>query len=42
MGALARLNRSGRLIEPDQVAQVVLELASDAAAERTGETVVLS
>jgi NAD(P)-dependent dehydrogenase (short-subunit alcohol dehydrogenase family) len=42
MGALARLNPSGRLIEPDEVAAIVLELASDAAAERTGETVVLS
>ena len=40
--ALARLNASGRLIEPDEVAQVVLELASGAAAARTGETVVLS
>jgi len=42
MQALARLNASGRLIEPGEVARVVLELASDAAAGRTGETVVLS
>ena len=40
--ALAGLNASGRLIEPDEVAAVVLELASDTAAGRTGETVVLS
>jgi NAD(P)-dependent dehydrogenase (short-subunit alcohol dehydrogenase family) len=42
MQALARLNASGRLIEPDEVAEVVLELASDTAAARTGETLVLS
>lgn len=40
--ALARLNASGRLIEPDEVARLVLELTSDGAARRTGETVVLS
>jgi NAD(P)-dependent dehydrogenase (short-subunit alcohol dehydrogenase family) len=42
MATLARLNESGRLIQPDEVAQVVLALASEAAAGRTGETVVLS
>jgi 3-hydroxybutyrate dehydrogenase len=40
--ALARLNASGRLIEPDEVARLVLELTSDGGARRTGETVVLS
>ena len=40
--ALARLNASGRLIEPDEVARLVLELVSDAGAGRTGETAVLS
>jgi NAD(P)-dependent dehydrogenase (short-subunit alcohol dehydrogenase family) len=42
MAALARLNPSGRLLEADEVAAVVLQLAGDAAAARTGETVVLS
>ena len=42
MTALARLNPSGRLIEAHEVAAVVLELAGDAAAGRTGETVVLA
>lgn len=39
---LARLNDSGRLVTPEQVAEVVCELASDAAAGRTGEAVVVS
>jgi len=39
--AMADFNASGKLIEPEQVADVVVELASDAAG-RTGETVVLS
>jgi NAD(P)-dependent dehydrogenase (short-subunit alcohol dehydrogenase family) len=42
LGALARFNASGQLIRPEQVAEVVLELVSDAAAGRTGETVVIS
>jgi NAD(P)-dependent dehydrogenase (short-subunit alcohol dehydrogenase family) len=42
IGALARFNASGQLIRPEQVAELVLELASDGAAARTGETVVLS
>ncbi len=40
--SLARFNASGRLIQPEQVAQLVLELVSDGAAGRTGETVVIS
>ena len=42
MGALARLNTSGQLIQPEQVAEIVLELTGDAAGGRTGETVVIS
>ncbi len=42
MGTLARFNNSGQLIQPEQVAEIVLELAGDAAAGRTGETVVIS
>ncbi len=42
LGALARLNDSGRLIEPAEVAEVVLALVSDAGAGRSGETVVIS
>ncbi|MGH7368025.1 MAG: SDR family NAD(P)-dependent oxidoreductase [Candidatus Rokuibacteriota bacterium] len=42
LGALARFNESGQLIRPEQVADVVLELASESAAGRTGETVVIS
>ncbi|HEU4439573.1 MAG TPA: SDR family NAD(P)-dependent oxidoreductase [Methylomirabilota bacterium] len=42
MAALARLNPSGRLIDAQEVAAVVLELAGEAAAGRTGETVVLA
>lgn len=42
MGAMARFNASGKLIEPEQVAAAVLELAGDAAAGRTGETVVIA
>jgi len=42
MGALARSNASGELIRPEQVAEVVLELTAEAAAGRTGETVVIS
>ncbi|MGH7375207.1 MAG: SDR family NAD(P)-dependent oxidoreductase [Candidatus Rokuibacteriota bacterium] len=40
--SLARFNASGQLIRPEQVAEVVLELVSDAAAARTGEAVVIS
>jgi NAD(P)-dependent dehydrogenase (short-subunit alcohol dehydrogenase family) len=39
--ALGRLNASGVLIRPEQVAAAVLELVSPAAARRTGETVVI-
>ena len=42
MGALARFNTSGQLIQPEQVAEIVLELTGDAAGGRTGETVVIS
>ncbi|MGH7385693.1 MAG: SDR family NAD(P)-dependent oxidoreductase [Candidatus Rokuibacteriota bacterium] len=42
LGALARSNESGQLLRPEQVADVVLELASESAAGRTGETVVIS
>lgn len=42
LGSLARFNESGRLVEPEQVAAIVLELVSDAGAGRTGETVVIS
>jgi NAD(P)-dependent dehydrogenase (short-subunit alcohol dehydrogenase family) len=40
--SLARFNASGQLIRPEQIAEVVLELVSDAAAARTGETAVIS
>jgi 3-hydroxybutyrate dehydrogenase len=39
--AMARFNASGKLVEPETVAAVVLELAGDEAAGRTGETVVI-
>jgi NAD(P)-dependent dehydrogenase (short-subunit alcohol dehydrogenase family) len=39
VAALARLNRGGRLIQPDEVAAAVLALVQDPA--RNGETVVL-
>ena len=39
--AMAGFNASGKLIEPAQVAEAVVELASDSAG-RTGETVVLA
>jgi NAD(P)-dependent dehydrogenase (short-subunit alcohol dehydrogenase family) len=42
LGAMARLNASGKLVEPEAIAAVVLELVSDAAGGRTGESVVLS
>jgi NAD(P)-dependent dehydrogenase (short-subunit alcohol dehydrogenase family) len=42
MAALARLNPSGRLIGADEVATAVLALAGEAAAGRTGETLVLA
>jgi len=42
VAALAALNRSGRLVEPEEVAAEVLALASEAAAGRTGETLVIS
>lgn len=40
--SLARFNTSGRLIRPEQVALLVLELVSAGASGRTGETVVIS
>src|SRR5262249_24614361 len=40
--AMAALNASGRIIDPDAVAAVVLDLCSEAARGRTGETVVIS
>ena len=39
--AMADFNASGKLIDPDDVAAAVLELAGDGAAGRTGETLVL-
>jgi len=42
VAAMAALNASRRLIEPDEVATAVLDLCSEAASGRTGETVVLS
>jgi len=42
VAAMARFNASGALIQPDQVAALVLELCADAAAHRTGEAIVLS
>ena len=42
LASLARLNASGRLVQPSLVADLVLELASDGAARRTGEALVLS
>ncbi len=41
VAALAALNPSGKLIEPDAVAVVVLELAGDLDAGRSGEAVVI-
>ena len=41
VAALAAFNPSGRLIPPETVAAAVLELASDAASERSGEAVVI-
>jgi NAD(P)-dependent dehydrogenase (short-subunit alcohol dehydrogenase family) len=40
--AMARLNASGRLVTPDEVAAAVLELVGDQAAGQTGETVVIA
>jgi NAD(P)-dependent dehydrogenase (short-subunit alcohol dehydrogenase family) len=39
--AMADFNASGKLIDPDDVAAAVLELAGDGAAGRTGETLVV-
>jgi 3-hydroxybutyrate dehydrogenase len=39
--AMADFNASGKLIEPEQVAAAVLELAAEEAADRTGETMVI-
>ncbi len=39
--AMADFNPSGKLIDPDDVAAAVLELAGEGAAGRTGETLVL-
>jgi NAD(P)-dependent dehydrogenase (short-subunit alcohol dehydrogenase family) len=41
VAALAALNPSGRLIAPETVAATVLELASEAAAGRSGDAVVI-
>jgi NAD(P)-dependent dehydrogenase (short-subunit alcohol dehydrogenase family) len=41
LGAMARFNASGKLVEPEAIAAVVLELVSDDTG-RSGETVVLS
>jgi NAD(P)-dependent dehydrogenase (short-subunit alcohol dehydrogenase family) len=40
--AMARLNPSGRLVTPDEVAAAVLDLVSGAGQARTGEAVVLA
>ena len=40
--AMAEFNASGKLIEPEEVATTVLELAAEDAAGRTGETVVIA
>ena len=42
VAALASFNASGKLIEPEAVAAVVLELCAEDAAGRTGETITLS
>jgi NAD(P)-dependent dehydrogenase (short-subunit alcohol dehydrogenase family) len=42
VASLARFNDSGRLVQPEQVADLVLELVSDKAAGRSGEAVVIS
>jgi NAD(P)-dependent dehydrogenase (short-subunit alcohol dehydrogenase family) len=42
VAAMARLNASGTLVEPEAVAAAVLDLCGEAAAGRTGETVTLS
>jgi NAD(P)-dependent dehydrogenase (short-subunit alcohol dehydrogenase family) len=42
VAAMARFNASGKLVEPESVAAAVLELITDDAAGRTGETVVIS
>ena len=42
VAALARANPSGRLIEPDEIAAAVVDLAGDAAAGRSGERVVIA
>jgi NAD(P)-dependent dehydrogenase (short-subunit alcohol dehydrogenase family) len=39
---LGALNPRGRLVEPEEIAAAVLELASEAASGRTGETVVIA
>jgi NAD(P)-dependent dehydrogenase (short-subunit alcohol dehydrogenase family) len=40
--AMAGFNPSGRLIEPDEVAAAVLELAGEQASGRSGETAVIA
>ena len=42
VAALARANPSGRLIEPDEIAAAVVDLAGDGAAGRSGEMVVIA
>jgi len=42
VAAMAEFNSSGKLIEPDQVAAVVLELCAEEAGDRTGEAVLIS
>ncbi len=41
VAAMAALNPSGRLVEPDEVAASVVALCADTAASRTGETIVI-
>ena len=42
VAAMAGFNASGKLVEPDRVAEAVLELCSEGAASRTGEALTLS
>jgi 3-hydroxybutyrate dehydrogenase len=42
VAAMARFNQSGKLIQPQEVAAVVLDLCGEGAARRTGEAIELS
>ena len=42
LAELVKLNAGGRMIEPEEVAKVVLELASDEAADKTGLTIPIT